>query len=452
MRVLLICILTGAVSVGAVTVSIEGNPPFPRADELGIDEIVPSDSSVGYVQEEVLEWYLNEGYPFAAVSCFFPTPDSLVIHTVPGRHAGLERVVFVTDDTLFTQPEVLTRYLEMNPGDPWSPVAVEEWQSELERLPFIESIGITELYFGEMGNLVLMQHITEDSPGSFMASFGYDGNRVTGEGEIDIVNLLGTGRELEISGSSVAWGGFDAAFRYRESWLFDIPLSVELRLEQTTPESAWVNREGQISLILTRRILDLSIGAGIHLGYPPDTDRQKYTYGLAGIRINPGRRVVQGWEGVDIYLESKTGRSEDADSAGTLSIAKATIDGHWFKGVIGLGGDILTGGIISGNWYDGILVRFGGQTTLRGYSDDVFTAIRYLIVRPEISFGETSTRIYLFTDLGALETPTEICYPFGCGIGIRGDTGILFIDLSAGFPLDEGLSSARLYLTAKAGL
>ncbi len=446
------CILLVVLSAAAVTVSIEGNPPLPDSAELLFDPIVLSDSSIAYIQESVLQWYLYEGYPFASVSCFFSSLDTLIVHTVPGRHTELERVVFMTDDSLFTQPEVLTRYLEMKPGDLWNPDASADWHSELERLAFIESVGESELFLGEMGNMVLVQHLTEAPAGTFMASFGYDGSEINGEGEIDIVNLLGTGRELEISGRSLTWGGFDAAFKYREPWLFDIPLAAEVQFEQTTPESAWVNREGELSFIWSMGVLDVSAGTGIWLGYPPDTDRQKYTYGTAGIRLNPGRRVPQGWQGVDIHIQSQTGRTEDSDSTGTLSIGGITIDGHWFYGILGLGGELFTGGVVSGEWYEGMLERFGGQSTFRGYPDDTFTAIRYLIARPEVSFGETTTRAYIFTDIGVLKTPEETRHPVGCGIGLRGDAGMLHIDISAGFSLDEGLDSARLYLTARAGL
>ena len=43
-------------------------------------------------------------------------------------------------------------------------------------------------------------------------------------------------------------------------------------------------------------------------------------------------------------------------------------------------------------------------------------------------------------------------YPVGCGAGIRGISGIFHADAAAGFPVKEGLGSARLYLRVVASI
>ena len=61
--------------------------------------------------------------------------------------------------------------------------------------------------------------------------------------------------------------------------------------------------------------------------------------------------------------------------------------------------------------------------------------------------------VNLFCDMAAIETPEEIMrYPAGCGAGMRGTSGIFFADAAGGFPIKEGLGSARQYLRIMASL
>jgi hemolysin activation/secretion protein len=98
-------------------------------------------------------------------------------------------------------------------------------------------------------------------------------------------------------------------------------------------------------------------------------------------------------------------------------------------------------------------MQLGGQATIRGYPENSFRAVRYAVARPEISLGETETRIYLFTDLAVVKTDEdEIRFPAGSGAGIRGRSGMFHADAAVGFPLQEGLGSSRLYLRLRASI
>ncbi len=434
-----------------LTVDIGGSPPVPALYELGIDSVLASDSSITVLQESVLQWYLEEGYPFAGAGYYFISDDSLIVNTVPGRHALLEEVRI--EGAEGTRSEVFERLLVIEPGDPYSREEVNAWVSRIEQLKFIKVAGTTELFLGEGGNLVIVQHIQKGRAGHFAASMEWQGDYLEGAGEVLFLNLAGTARELEISGKTTEWGGFNAYLRYREPWLFGIPLSAQLEVSQEIPESLWVNREGILSIIWSFDRSEIIGGAGIWRGYPPDGERQKYDYGLAGITFRTGSRVQQGWDGIEIQLEARSGNRTGQDSSGILTMAELIINGNIYRGVIGFGGRLLTGGVMQGDWFEGLLEQLGGQETLRGYPENAFRAVRYAVARPEISLGETETRLYLFCDLAAALTPFDgMRYPVGCGAGIRGMSGIFYADAAAGFPFQEGLGSARLYLRLTASI
>ena len=154
-----------------------------------------------------------------------------------------------------------------------------------------------------------------------------------------------------------------------------------------------------------------------------------------------------------MQLEARSGNRSGQDSSGILTMAELRIDGSVYRGFMGFGGRLLAGGVMQGDWFEGLLEKLGGQETIRGYPDNAFKAVRYVTARPEISIGETKTRIYLFCDLAAIRTPEQdMSYPVGCGAGIRGISGIFNADAAAGFPVKEGLGSARLYLSLTASI
>lgn len=429
--------------------SFTGGPPVPPPALLeGMDAI--SDSTVAALQDRVLRWYLHQGYPFASTGCYLAAPDSLVAALVPGRHASLEG--FRIEGLSGTRPRTLTRLFRGDVGGPYDPGDVEEWRERLERLPYVAWVGGSELMLGPGGNLVVVQEVTEGPMGSFSASMGVSGrgggDEFEGEGALDITNLLGTGRELMLSIEKSGWGGTDAAIRYLEPWVAGMPLSACLEASQEVPDSAWLNREAEASTVWeVDAALSVVTGAGKWWGYSPEADRT-YGYGLAGISYRPGSMTAMGWEGLELDVEGRLGTSAGPDSSGTL--AQAALDSRVdiFGGPLGFGGEVLAGGILEGEPLYARLTRLGGQETIRGRPENAFRAVRYAILRPEVSLGETETRLYAFCDLAWIEETARNTGAAGAGGGLRGTAGSFRVDAAVGIPLDGG--PARFYLSAVA--
>jgi hypothetical protein len=432
----------------AIPVGFRGSPPVPQPGEFEIAAL--SDSCIAALQDSVLGWYLYRGYPFASLACYLPTDDGLALSVVPGRHASLEEVrIAGLEDT---RPEVLIRYLRADPGGPYDPVPLERWRSRLQRLDFMDWVGPYSLYMGPGGNLVVIQEVVEGPAGSLAASLGFaqsGESSLEGSGLLKFTNLLGTGRQLEIAIAKSRWGGTDVSGRYLEPWIFGVPLSAEISFAQEVPDSGWLNREAELKLIWEMSEgLEVSAGAGVWRGYEPFDVSRRYGYGIAGFEWNPGRRVRQGWQGLDSNLEGRLGNLTGPDSSEVLSTADLTIRADLFSGLLGFGGDFMAGGVIQGQILESRLERIGGQQTLRGYAEDAWRASRYAIARPEISVGETETRLYGFFDVTALDTPEGFESPCGAGGGLRGSAGPWVVDAAIGVPLTGG--PARFYLSAVA--
>ncbi|MBD3370430.1 hypothetical protein GF402_08735 [Candidatus Fermentibacteria bacterium] len=431
-----------------------GGPPLPDLSTIGLSAVELSDSSVASLRDGILAWYLTEGYPFARLGMRVDPSGALAVRAVSGRHAALEEVRF---DTLRkTSPGVLLRLLEMEVGQPYESERIARWRRRMEKLDYVAWVGDSRLALGPMGNMVLIQEIEEAPAGHFAASMGYSGSGVgdelEGGGEVITTNLLGTGRTLELSARKVDYGGVDASLRYREPWIFGIPLSVEVRAAQEIPDSAWVTREGELVLVWEAADFETWAGVGTWRGYPPGLPDQSYSYGLLGISTKLGRKLRQGWEGVTAGVEARMGEATEVDSVGGSSQASAELSARLdeYTGALGLGLGVNAAGILEGQWLDGRLWRLGGAESLRGYPEGIYTTGRYVVARPEISVGETSTRAYVFGDLSALDTGDYWTYPVGVGVGVRGKAGLFGVDASVGFPVRDGLDLTRLYLSAVA--
>ena len=434
--------------IASVSVQVTGAPPFPSVpDSLDLQPQVLTSLAEG-----ALDWYLKEGYPFAAVSMYLSSSDTLVLNTVPGRHALLEDVYF--PDSVRTRRSVLLRSLELSFGETYSSTAVDRWIRDLEKLRFIESAGPCGVSLGPGGNIILVVPVGEAPPGWFSGDMDFSSSGgFTGGGEIVFTNLFGSGRRLELYGSAAEWGGLDAAGLYREPWILGSPLSAELRGSQQVPDSGSVIREWSGSVILGLGDFEVSGGGGSWKSYPLDSPDESYRYGSAGLAWDLTRRVRQGRAGFAGQITTNAGSASGPDSTYFLTRAYGNMSWKWFSGALGLALDAKTGGIISGEWLSTMVTRLGGYGTLRGYPEDSWRAGAFGIISPEVSLGETPTRIYLFSDAGFLDTGTEgMAYPVTVGIGLRGVTGGLSFDAGTGIPLDRGLSSARFFMSARVNL
>ncbi len=430
--------------LGEVSVTFTGAPPLPPPGET----VAPSDSALAGMAGEILLWYLYQGYPFGSAGMYFTAEDSLTVNLVPGRRATLEGVRFPAD--LRTRPGLLLRRLAMREGDPYDPEAVSRWVDALNRMDIVQDAGPPELYLGPMGNLVVYMPVVEAPLGWFAGGMSYNEvSGVLGGGELVLCNVFGGGRRLELAADATEWG-VDGSFLYREPWILGSPAGFSLYLNQEIPDSGSVNRRWETRVFYELGSLEVSGGGGSWSGWPAGGVRQRYDYAAAGLDWDLTRNSPQGARGFQGSVSTTAGNASGADSDSTWFMA--TCEGSAsladYRGALGFGLGVMAGGVIRGEWLSSALWRLGGYGTLRGYSDDAYRAGEWGIASPEISLGETATRLYVFSDLGIIRTETGIERPASAGGGIRGTAGRLRYDAGAGFPLDRGPGDARFYLSA----
>lgn len=430
---------------GGAAVNFTGSPPFPPPSR----EVAVSDSSLAAFSEGLLVWYLSMGYPFGSAAMYLSSPDTLTVNLVPGRKATLEGVRF--PEGMRTRPGPLLRRLSLSEGEPYDPEQVSRWVQGLARLDIIESVGVPELYLGPGGNLVLVLPVQEAPLGWFAGGMSYnDASGVLGGGELVLVNLFGGGRRLELSAMGTGWG-VDGSFLYREPWIFGSPAGFSVFLSQEIPDSGSVNRRWEARAFYDLGDLEVSGGGGSWSGWPAGGQRQRYDYGTAGLAWDLTRGTPRGRAGFRGTFSTTAGNASgagpDPDSTWFMATSQGSASYTAFTGVLGLGLELKGGGVLQGRWLPSGLWRLGGYGTLRGYPEDVFRAGEWGIASPELSLGETGTRLYAFSDIGVLRTQEGIQRPVSAGGGLRGVSGRFRYDAGAGFPLDRGPGEARFYLS-----
>ncbi len=310
-----------ATLLSSAAVIFTGAPPFPPAQ----DSVEVTQEQVVILKDNILNWYLHEGYPFAAIAMYFSATDTLVINTVPGRHALLEEIRF--PDSVRTNRSILLREMNLYPGVTYSPEPVAEWINSLGRYSFIESAGPASVALGPGGNIVLLVPVNESPVGWFSGDIDLSSTGgFTGGGEVVFTSIFGTGRRLELAASAVEWGGIDAAGLYREPWILGSPLSVQLEIEQQVPDSGSVIREWSGSLILSLGDIDVSGGTGTWKSWPLNQTEESYRYGSAGIAIDFTKSTRQGREGFSGSLVTEAGSAAGPDSTYILTRAETEMN------------------------------------------------------------------------------------------------------------------------------
>jgi outer membrane protein insertion porin family len=149
----------------------------------------------------------NEGYAFANVN---PVPDidrdkstvSFTIFVDPGNRVYVRRINFYGN--LATNDAVLRREMRQMEGAWFSTEKVQRSRTRLMRLGFFDEVNIeTPAVPGSPDQVDINVTVKERMVNNFMAGVGYsDVDKVLVNASVNFKNLLGTGKELTLSGDT----------------------------------------------------------------------------------------------------------------------------------------------------------------------------------------------------------------------------------------------------------
>ncbi|MBD3220532.1 BamA/TamA family outer membrane protein [bacterium] len=304
------------------------------------------------------------------------------------------------------------------------------------------------------------------------------GTRLSGEVDIDLPNLAGTGRRLSARWSDDGQERSRFGFSYLEPLILGTPLDTDITLDSEVVDDGYnrfrFDNRWRLSVVA---LWGVEVGIGWDRStYPTgDLERTSRTRGRVAILHGRGDRSRSGWS-ADLAIEtasrSSTLRAEEDDEGDdaatsdlgrqeTQRLLEADVAGEvWLSPTMSLAArasfrqiDADTRPVPLPEQY-----RFGGASTLRGYREDEFRGETAAWGGVEWRLGRFQrSRVYTFVDVGYFEfsvrdpesdaVTTTDGTELGFGLGLRTASAPGQIDLAVGFPGSVSFETAKLHVS-----
>lgn len=417
------------------------------------------------LQEAVLSEAENNGYPFASIRL-----DSLEItdNQIDGTVVINKGPLILFDSLQLagntkTTRKFLTRYLQLYAGQPYDQQKVKNVLRLLQQLPYLEITQTPLLQFGrERARLYLF--LNDKKANQFDGIVGFlpdpQGKNkkllVTGEVNLDIRNLKGSGKALGLHWRKVQRGSQLLDASYLHPNLLSTPLELGFTFNLYKQDSTFITlkprlqfslntqRAGKITFFTewqNSRLLLSPVGLQERRDSIALADFTYTAYGLQYLRHTLDNLYFprQGYQlNGQVAIGNKKikrnlGREAsyyDTIRLKTTQVSLSLNSEYYFKlsragvGLARLKGEAL----INPQLFYNDLFRIGGLTTLRGFPEYTFYASRYAVGTLEYRlFTGPDSYVLLFYDQGyyhrAIGNDRLTEYPFGLGTGISFSTG-----------------------------
>ncbi len=305
------------------------------------------------------------------------------------------------------------------------------------------------------------------------------GSRLSGEVDLRLPNMAGTGRSLGIGWRDDGAEKSRFGFSFLEPMAFGTPLDMEFILDNEVLTGSYtrfrLDNRWRIPVVA---LWGVELGFGwdrstFPLGDLVNTSRLR---GRGAVMHHRGDRSRSGWMGIfaleTAYRSSQLRSGDDQLPAPDPQLGQAVTQ------------RIITGDLASEWWINSTLslfsrgsfrqvsggreeipiseqFRFGGASTLRGYREDEFHGSQAAWGSLEMRIGRAGgSRLYTFYDLGyfefsaldpLLDDPNHRSmqegWPRGFGLGILARTPGGDISLAVGFPGTVDFDLAKLHVT-----
>ncbi len=422
--------------------------------------------------ERVAGLYESEGYPFVRVVTMplFPSFAGDVVHVragmevVPGRRVRIGRVEVA--GLTRTRPEVVRHVLAMPLGGYFDPELARAGKRRLLRTGWFAGVDGPELFRDFEGLYGLVYTVAEQPTSLVAGAIGYapdvgDKAVIAGSFDARFSNLLGTGRELDVSWrrDSPSLSAFRLA--YGEPFLFGVSLRLDLSLAQEAVDSQYVSVDYEAGL--SYAFVEIwRLGGNIE-HRDVNTDSLAAGEGFGDYRLLGGELFLEADTRDDRlnpseggYYLVRTGRSWPLESDGGEIVARNGLDLEQIA--FRRNGWVLFSAVHAQEvrWGEGTApfaewCRVGGAATVRGFSERSLAAERVGWLNLELRrlLGKES-RVFLLADAVVLEGAGPTRWEGAYGVGVQAGAGIGILSLAAALPVGEGWTAVVIHARALA--
>jgi len=303
-------------------------------------------------------------------------------------------------------------------------------------------------------------------------------SRVSGQVDIDLPDLAGTGRRLAARWHDDGGQRSRFGFSYLEPLILGTPLDTDLALESEVLQDQYtrfrVDNRWRMSVVA---MWGLEVGLGWDRStYPTgDLERTSRTRARVAVLHHRGDPSLSGWSAL-LAVESASRStalriaSDDPDEAGPVSdlgrqssqrLLEGDLEGEWWwSPTVSLAGRASFRQIDTDQRPVPLpeQYRFGGANSLRGFREEEFRGESAAWGGAEVRLGRARrSRVYTFVDVGYFEFSVQDPESgavgrrdgsdLGFGAGLRTALAAGVVDLAVGFPGDVNFETAKLHVS-----
>ena len=456
----------------------KGNVDEGVLSEIGFREKLYSNKPVSFknvkrVQEKLITYYENNGYPFAAVKL-----DSILIaNGIIAAQLKLTKNAEILIDSIVIKgnskiiPVYIYNYLGIKPGSLYNEAQLKKVNTRIAELPFIRSTKPASIAFSDKFNKLILS-LEKKRASQFDGIVGILPDNITGKilftGDVrlKLQNGLGRGELIDLNWRKLQSQTQDLKVRLVYPFILRTPFGLDYNFKLYKKDTTFldVNQNIGVQYLLiggnyvkvfynnkTSTLLSTK-GLEYLTTLPSNVDVSTNMYGLGlkyeklDYRLNPRK-------GFTILMNASAGTKKIKKNSKLnpvvyekLRLSSALYNGD-FEGAIFLpianrsafkiGAQAAF--IYGEATFQNELSRIGGLKTLRGFDEESIFASSFSILTLEYRFVlEQNSYLYVFGD-GAWYENNEVSRyvqdtPFGFGAGISFETkaGIFSINYALG--------------------
>ena len=456
----------------------KGNVDEGVLSEIGFREKIYSNKPVYYksvkrVQEKLITYYENNGYPFASVKL-----DSIVISDGSisaqlklTKNSEIKIDSVVINGTAQIASVYIYNYLGIKPGSLYNESQLKKVNTRIAELPFVRATKPASVTFTNKFNKLIL-NLEKKRASQFDGIIGILPDNVTGKilftGDVrlKLQNGLGRGELIDLNWRRLQTQTQDLKARLVYPFILRTPFGLDYNFKLYKKDTTFIDVNQNIG------VQYLLIGGNyIKVFYNNKTSTLLSTKGLENLTTLPVNADVSTnmyglglkYEKLDYRLNPRKGFSILMNaSAGTKKIKRNTKLNPVIYDKIRLTSALYTGdfegsvflpiadrstvkigaqaGFIYGETtFQNELFRIGGLKTLRGFDEESINTSTFSIFTLEYRFIlEQNSYLYAFGDIAPYENNNSKQYvqdtPYGFGAGISFETkaGIFSINYALG--------------------
>lgn len=447
-----------------------------------------STKQLGKLQEQLLEYLFNNGYPFASVQADSITlsaeqSQSALVHGVLQVSKGLQYKIdsIQVNGNASISPTFLHRYLDIPRGMPFQKSAFNSVSVRIRELPYLQESKPWAVRFG--GNGAILDLFLEPKKSSQInvllgllpstSSTGENKFQVTGEANLNLKNALGNGETIGVNWQQLQVKSPRLNLLYLHPYLFGSAFGISTQFDLFKKDSSFLNINAQLGLqysVSARQTGKVFIQIFRTNLIDIDTNRIKSTkrlpndidMGIVNLGVdyelyttNYRRNPRRGWE---LFGSVSAGTRTIRKSNAVLDIKDPTFDYSSLYDTVALktyqfrlkarlarfipiGRQATLQLLSTGAWvqspslYRNELFQIGGYKLMRGFDEESIFSSRYLVNTLEYRYlVGMNSYFFGFADLGFTTNKSSVGQSnnrlLGAGLGLAFETAAGFFNLS----------------------